>query len=680
MDALGCVFSPKDARHRAHDRSEITRHLRKQGKSPLTFYGGLPITERHLCLHLSSLSVMSLLSTSTSALLTFQRAMNTTAHNLANQKTAGYSRQSVSLATCKGADYPYGQVGGGVRIVDIRRDADALATSRMLDSGGELARLQQMSALANRVDALFSDKATNVAGMWSNFFDAANALASDAAANPQRQQLLDSANALSTRFQQLDREFAKMDDEINARLRSGCEEINRLSSEIARLNGEIGSNAAASPDMLDRRDQLVAELVNYTGGTAIVQDGSQLNVISAGGHALVVGSNAATITTSADPYQPGRLHLTMRTQGQDIPMDDKSFGGQIGGLFEFRRDILDQGRADLGRLAVGLAEQFNRVHQQGVDLRGNPGGDFFSHLPPRVAAHSGNQGSAQLSARYGDLQALSGQEVQLYFKDGAWSARDARSGAVMPLEGSGTADDPLRINGVELTVEGGAKDGDTFLLQPTSGVAGSLAVAITDPAKIAAAAPIKGAAGLNNAGHAKISAVSVTDVHHADLLQPVTVEFTSPNTYRINGGQEMTWKEGEPIAANGWQFSLDTAPSAGDTFTIQPTGPNSSDNSNARQLVDVETTRIFGGTLSLKDSVDGLTTSIGSAARDAEVASKAQSILHEQAQTARDAISGVNENEELADAMQLQQAYQAAAQLMSTADTLFQTLLNATRH
>jgi len=624
---------------------------------------------------------MSLLTTGTTALLTFQRALNTTSHNIVNFKTLGYSRQNVALASRGSTDYTFGQVGNGVQIVDIRRDADALVTSRLLDSTGEMARLDQLSTSANRLDALFSDKATNVAGMWSKFFDATSALASDAASMPHRQQLVDSAQALATRFQQLDREFGQMEDDINARLRASADEINRLSQEIAELNGKIGSNTAnVSPDVLDRRDLMVSQLVELTGGTAIAQDGGQLNVMSAGGHALVVGTTAATVTTVADPYEAGRLHLAMRSQGKEVRMDDKTFGGKVGGMFEFRHDILTPARADLGRLAVGLAERFNSVHRQGVDLNGEPGGDLFTHASPRVAGHAGNSGNAALTARYGDLGELSGRNVQLHFDGSTWSARDPETGAGITLTGSGSADDPLRVGGIELTVSGDAKKGDSFLLQPSAGVAGSISVAITDPAKIAAASPIQAAAALDNAGKAKVSAVNITDIDHPHLQQPATIKFISATEYTINDGAPITWSEGEPISANGWQISLDGVPAAGDSFSIDKTGPNSSDNRNARHLADVEAGGAFsGGLLSLKGALSSLTASIGSAAQGADAQAKAQAMLYTQAQGARDAISGVDLNEEAANVLQLQQAYQAAAQLISTADTLFQTILHATR-
>jgi len=618
---------------------------------------------------------MSLLSTSTSALMAFQRALNTTGHNIANLKTPGYSRQSVSFASQGSTRYSFGQVGNGVNIVDIRRDADILANSRLLDSTGEMARLHQLSVSANRLDTLFSDKATNIAGAWSNFFDAASALAADASSTPQRQQLIDSAHALSTRFHQLDGELVKMEDEINARLRASSDEINRLSHDIADLNSKIGSNAAAvSPDVLDRRDQLVSQLVEITGGTAIAQDGAQLNVLTAGGHALVVGTHATAVTTIADPYQPGRLHLAMRSQGQEVRMDDKTFGGQIGGMFEFRREVLDPARADLGRLAVGLSERFNSAHRQGVDLSGAPGGDVFTHAAPHVLAHSGNTGNAEFSAHYRDSAALTGKNVELYFDGNTWNARDPDTGVGIALTGSGSAGDPLRVGGIGLTINGSAKQGDTFLLQPTSGVAGSLGVAISDPAKIAAAAPFQVAASLDNKGTAKAS-LNIT----AGAV-PGTIEFISANEYTIDGQGPFGFVPGEPIQGKGWDITLVGEPASGDTFTVSQTGANSSDNHNAQRLAGVDAGGFFaGGSVSLKAAVSGLTASIGSAARDAEAEVNAQSLLHSQAQSARDAISGVDINEEGANVLQLQQAYQAAAQLISTADTLFQTILNATR-
>jgi len=621
------------------------------------------------------------LSTGTSALLAFQRALATTSHNVANLNTPGYSRQKVDFATATPQNYGYGDVGNGTRIVDIRRAADQLAISRLLDSGGELARLKQLSGMADRVNALFSDAATNVAGVWSNFFDTVSGLSSNAAGTADRQNMLDGAKALANRFSQLNTHLNNLNGEVNNGLMAGATEVNRLASEIAQINGAIGTNIAnAAPDLLDRRDQLISQLVGYTGGTAVIQDGGIMNVYTAGGQALVVGTTASKVTTVADPYQPERLQLALQTQGGTITLDPKAVGGQIGGLLEFRDTVLTPAQAELGKLAVGLAETFNSTHRQGVDLYGQMGGDFFNIGTPRVTGNAGNTGTGSITASYGDLGKLEAQNIVLKFDGSNWAASRADTGASVPLTGTGTAADPLIVNGVKLVVGGTPAANDRFLLQPTAGVAGSLEMAITDPSRIAAAAAIKGAAALANTGTGKLSGVTVTDSTNANLRNPAAIVFTSATTYTIDGGPPQTYTPGQTISANGWSFVLDGVPKNGDTFNITPTPAGSSDNSNATKLSKVESAKAFNaGTVTLGGALGGLTTQVGAAARSAEYSLGAQQVIADQAQAARDEVSGVNLDEEAADMLRLQQAYQAASQLISTADSMFQTILGAVR-
>src|SRR5690349_18958047 len=107
-----------------------------------------------------------LLSTGSSALLAFQRALGTVGHNVANVATPGYSRQRVELAARAGQPTPGGYIGQGVDVASLQRLADGLVFARQLDSSGELGRLQQLSAMASRVDGLVSDPATGLSSQW----------------------------------------------------------------------------------------------------------------------------------------------------------------------------------------------------------------------------------------------------------------------------------------------------------------------------------------------------------------------------------------------------------------------------------------------------------------------------------------------------------------------------------
>lgn len=623
---------------------------------------------------------MSVLSTGTTALLAFQRALATVSHNVANINTEGYSRQQVTFATATPTKTGSNYVGNGTQITDIARIGDQLATSRLLDSTGELARLQQLSSLADRVDALFSDSATGLSGQWSDFFDAVSGLSSDASSTTNRQSLLDSASSLVTRFKQLNNQLDSLNTEVNNGLLSATSEVNRLTSQIAKLNGQIGSTDTASPDLLDQRDQLISELVGYTGGTAVTQDGGSINVYTTGGQALVVGTTASTLTTVADPYQPSRLQVALQTQGGTVSLGDSSLGGQMGGLLEFRSSVLDPTAAELGRIATGLATSFNEQHSAGVDLYGNLGGDFFSLAAPSVTGNSGNTGSASFSASVEDLSQLDGQNLILKFDGSQWTASRADTGASVAMTGSGTASDPFMVNGVALQVSGSAAAGDKFLLQPTANAISGLSVAITDTSRIAAATPVSASADLANLGSGTISNVQVTDASDEDLLASATIAFIDADQYTIDGEGPYTYTAGQTISANGWSLTLDGAPAAGDSFTVAPTGAGSSDNGNMLALAGVEDLKAFnGGTITLNGAVSGLTTSIGSAASQASYAAEAQQVIQTAAQDARDSVSGVNLDEEAADMLRLQQAYQAASQLISTADTMFQSILSAIR-
>ena len=86
-------------------------------------------------------------------------------------------------------------------------------------------------------------------------------------------------------------------------------------------------------------------------------------------------------------------------------IDERVLGGRVGGMLEFRSQVLDPTQAELGRIALGLGTSFNAGHAQGMDLYGNMGGDFFQIPAPAVNAHAANGGGAQVTASIADLGA-----------------------------------------------------------------------------------------------------------------------------------------------------------------------------------------------------------------------------------------------------------------------------------
>ena len=101
------------------------------------------------------------------------------------------------------------------------------------------------------------------------------------------------------------------------------------------------------------------------------------------------------------------------------------------------------------------------------------------------------------------------------------------------MTGTGTATDPLVVNGIELRLAPGTTPGtnDRFLLQPTAGAAGGLGLAINDPSRIAAALPVTAAADLDNIGGGRPADLRVVDASHPALLAPAVIEFLDSGQY-----------------------------------------------------------------------------------------------------------------------------------------------------
>lgn len=623
---------------------------------------------------------MSVMSTGASALLAFQRAMGTISHNVANVNTPGYSRQRVDLEARIGGQSGNGYIGSGVAVQKLQRLADGLVFARQVDSSGELGRLQQLSTYSHRIDGLLSSASSNLSGPWSAFFGAAKGVVAEPGSAVARQSMLDAADQLATRWRALDTQLQGIGTEVDARIASQVDVANQLATEIARLNKDIiAGGSTPNPDLLDQRALRIDKLATLTGAEVVEQDDGAMNVFS-GGQALVVGTRAGKLTLAPDPFAPEKKVLSLDAVGGPVKLPPGALSGEIGGLLDFRSRVLDPARAELGRVATAFAMTFNATQRAGVDYTGTAGADLFSIPAPRVDAHAGNTGTGTLAATVSDIGALKGPDISLRFAGGAWSATRSSTGEPLALAGSGSAADPLRIEGVSLVVGGAPANGDRFELRPTSGASAGITLVQRDPNRIAAAGPLQVRTDTANLGNAKPGEARVTDAAAFAGFSSATIDFIDANNYTIDGAGPYAYTAGTPIAGTGWSLALDGTPEAGDTFTLARMPARSSDNSNARALAGLDTRAVLdGGSRDLTAGLGAITAKAGNEARHAELNLDAQQAIHDQAMADRESTSGVNLDEEAADLMRYQQAYQAAAQVIATADTMFQTLLGAVR-
>ena len=133
---------------------------------------------------------------------------------------------------------------------------------------------------------------------------------------------------------------------------------------------------------------------------------------------------------------------------------------------------------------------------------------------------------------------------------------------------------------------------------------------------------------------------------------------------------------GQDITFNGWTLRISGAPATGDSFTVGPNGGGTGDNRNALLLAGMQTSKLMaGGTASYQTAYASLVSQVASRTRELEITSTAQGTIYQQAQTARESFSGVNLDEEAANLIRYQQAYQASGKVLAIASTLFDTLL-----
>jgi len=625
-----------------------------------------------------------LLSTGVSGLLAFQRALDTTSHNISNVSTDGYSRQRVEIGTRPAQAYGNGWVGQGASVNTTTRIYDQFVAAQTRASSSNLEHLDIYASNAETLNNMFGDSANGLSPTLQKFVNAFQSVANSPASVPARQVLLSEANTLQQRLQFFDSRLDQMGNEINSRIKGEVAEVNTLAQGIARLNNEITAGIARTGgqppnDLLDQRDQLLDQLAQKISVNVVPQDGGAVNVFVGSGQPLVLGANTNQLTTIQDPYDSTQLTVALQTPGSSVDISRNVTGGSLGGLLAFRSEQLDPARNALGRIAVALSDVVNEQHHEGMDLSGALGGDFFAVGDAEVLDNSLNTGTGTVAATRADVGALTGRDYVLEMTGSGWQLRDSINGTAVPMTGTGTAADPFVADGLEIEVGGAADVGDRFLIRPTRGAITDMSVLITDPSKVAAAAPIRAAAVSGNSGSGTISAGEVLDSTNAQLRSPVTIQFLTATTYSINGAGSFAYTGGGNIDVNGWRVQISGAPAAGDSFTVRDNTSGTGDNRNALLLSDALKSNVLnGGTTSLGSAVGEFVGGIGVATRQAQVNRDAQNVVYEESLATKESVSGVNLDEEAANLLKYQQAYQAAAQLIRVADTMFQTLLAAT--
>ncbi|RMJ02013.1 Flagellar hook-associated protein 1 [Marinobacter litoralis] len=668
-----------------------------------------------------------------SGVLSHQSALNTTANNITNANTPGYSRQEVQFATQEGNRTGAGTVGTGVSIENIRRLANEYLTQQLREDSTLFGEQNALNAELTQLDNLLGGESTGLSNALNNFFASLQNAAEDPTSLPQRQLVLSEAQQVVNRFQALNEQFIQQRESVKTQMQQGVKDANTLLKNIADLNLAISESPGIAQgkmplELMDKRDENLRELSALVGIRVTHTDGSQVNVSLANGQSLVTGSDAAQLGTRTSAQDPAQLEFTLTSGGRLLQVDDQIQGGSLGGLRRFEREALRPAFDELGRLAIGISSAINHQHEIGMDLEGDLGGNFFTDINSiafqrsRVIANGNNTEpqNAQLAVEITDSSLLAAGTWSLKFSgDGkSYQLVDASTGEVAR---QGRLPDPVQseisMPGFNVRIEGGDfNPGDEYLIQPSRNAAANIALNVRREEDLAFASPIRASAAEGNLGTASISQGKMLNVRNPNtnaLLPgfqtrgalangPIEIEFgaydstSGTYSYTIRDSTNNVLETGsyDPKKVNtffsdnpsdgdsyqGYQFEMTGEPAVGDEFVIDFNKNGVSDNRNAELLAALGTANTLnGGSQNFAEGYAGLVEDVGVKTRQSQLDKAAGQTLLEQSNNQRESVSGVNLDEEAGKLIQYQAAYNASAQVMSVAQDLFNTLLQSFR-
>jgi flagellar hook-associated protein FlgK len=174
-----------------------------------------------------------------------------------------------------------------------------------------------------------------------------------------------------------------------------------------------------------------------------------------------------------------------------------------------------------------------------------------------------------------------------------------------------------------------------------------------------------------------------TDKASALRAQPMELTFTAANRYTITDtrtGTVLAERSFDPNQLNasieyqGLKVSFTTSPRTGDRFVMDGNKDGTGNNENMLRLAALESAGLVAGKTIGSTYIDHVN-DMGNISRQANIAQEALTVVHEQAVSARDKVSGVSLDEEAANLIRYQQAYQASAKVMQVATVLFDAVL-----
>ncbi len=330
-----------------------------------------------------SISIYGILDTGKTALLTQQKAINVTGHNIANVNTDGYSRQRVNMQT----NEPYlsqpGQMGTGVKAAEIQRIYDRFLGAQINDENQNMGNWEAQKGILERVEIIFDESSGyGLNQAMSEFWNAWQDLANNPSDYAGRAALLAKSETMATTFNRNYSHLTRIQRDVDTSIIGTIEEINFIAGQIAGLNEKIalievtGQNAN---DHRDTRDLLLKELSLMIDIESFENSEGKVTVLVAAGRPLVENISSWNLSTQPDVDSDFRDIVWADSEGGDpVVITSGISGGKLKGWLEVRDVTIPDYLSRLNDLAEGIITEVNGLHFDGFGLDGVDERNFFT--------------------------------------------------------------------------------------------------------------------------------------------------------------------------------------------------------------------------------------------------------------------------------------------------------------
>lgn len=608
---------------------------------------------------------------------TFKKSIEITSHNVANVATEGYHRQRADIVSNASQVVGANTLGGGSRVENVMRYYDQGLQQQLTSSHSSMQRYDQQLTLAKSVEGVVASNDQGVQEFMQRYFDSIQNLSDNPTSSTTRRASIDESINLQSHINNMSQILKDTSLQTNNQIEDTVLEVNERLESIQLINQEVtnalNTGTSAPNDLMDQRDQAIFELGKYVDVKTFYQDDGSVDVYTGNGKLPLISSNTLTLLESgfSEYSDENRVEVYMTVAGSRAAISDQFQSGEMAGIMDFRNNILDKARDDLGVTINGLVASNNWQHFQGWDLNGDPGKELFKPLDITAMGSNKNAGAED------------GSSFKVTFNPNSGVSEPPYSNVV----GGGINDQPATYGDKETYLQNaynsiGELHSREYKIQ--SDGAGNYSFTDYKTGEILTSKAIE-----TPAGSAKYQLEGLEFDLSGDLGSADRDSFiVKPHQAILESFDSLIIDENE-LATRG-QSPVETGSSGGTSGTAvsassPPEAAAYGDNVNASNWASLASKKILfadannQASENLLGGYSKMATNVGMYVRGTDIQLTAQTNVYMGVDNQSQSLSGVNLDEEAANLMRFQQAYQAAAQLITSTKQMFDTLIGIMR-